>query len=108
MTKAGGGKTPVHVSIDMDVLKQIVERRHGKSVSSMINDVLRQHFALPRYKHLKRGTTYSVLGRFEVQASTPIIEGQWVVAYQCDNGSKWTRSEAEFFDGRFVRLDVAK
>lgn len=100
----GRGKLPIHVSVDAVIMDWLVAHSDGKSISSMVNDILKAHVALPRYQHVKRGTIYSILGRFEVQASEPIVEGKWVVAYQCDNGSKWARPESEFFDGRFVKL----
>lgn len=76
----------------------------GASLSSTINDALRLHCGLSRYQHVKRGTKYSVLGEFEVQATEPIKEGDLVVGYKSDTGSKWMRPAKEFYDGRFTKL----
>lgn len=52
--------------------------------------------------HKKRGSEYDVLGGAEIQASSPINEGDVVTVYRCkDDGKLWARPVAEFFDGRF-------
>ena len=55
-----------------------------------------------RWRHKKRGTTYTELARGEVQSSTTIVEGERLVAYMGDDGKVWFRPEEEF-DGRFER-----
>jgi len=52
--------------------------------------------------HLKRGSIYHVLtSKAEVQAGSPIKEGDTVAVYQGSNGTWWVRPLAEFLDGRF-------
>ena len=60
-----------------------------------------------RYRHKKRGTTYEVLGKAEVQApeDAPLIEGEIVVVYRCgQTGELWVRRPSEFHDGRFEQI----
>lgn len=59
----------------------------------------------PRWRHLKRGSTYVEIGRGEVQSSKPIAEGETLVAYRAHDGRLWFRPASEFDDGRFVRID---
>lgn len=107
MTKVGKGKLPVHVSLDVEVVDWLRTHADGASMSRLINDTLKAYAALPHYRHVKRGSVYSVFGRFEVQATTAVIEGDIMIAYRNDvNGTKWVRPETEFNDGRFVRLDL--
>lgn len=54
------------------------------------------------WQHVKRGTTYDVIGNAEVQATSPVREGDVVVVYRGKDGKFWARPEPEFVDGRFV------
>ena len=55
------------------------------------------------WRHVKRGTTYAVLGVHEVQAKQPVQEGDLLVAYiGTDDGKTWARPISEFLDGRFT------
>ena len=57
-----------------------------------------------RYRHVKRGTSYTLLGRAELQSSTALSEGAVLAIYadrECER--LWARPVGEFFDGRFVR-----
>lgn len=58
----------------------------------------------PRWRHVKRGSTYTEAGRGEVQTSRPIVEGDKLVAYRGEDGRWWFRLPEEFDDGRFVKL----
>lgn len=58
-----------------------------------------------RVKHLKRGTTYVVLGIAEMQSTLPVAEGVKLVCYQSEQDNKlWARPMDEFCDGRFLDL----
>ena len=60
----------------------------------------------PQYRHKKRGTTYTVMGRATLQAEGP-LDNTKVVIYQSNiDGSMWVRPEAEFFDGRFEHIPM--
>lgn len=54
-------------------------------------------------KHLKRGTTYDIIGTAEIQTSgDPIKEGDAVTVYRShETGKLWVRPLHEFYDGRF-------
>ncbi|ABM96982.1 hypothetical protein [Methylibium petroleiphilum] len=58
----------------------------------------------PRWRHVRRGSEYAEIGRFEVQCASPIAEGDTVVAYRGVDGKGWARPEIEFLDGRFSPL----
>lgn len=54
------------------------------------------------WKHKKRGSTYTEVGRGFAQASShPIEDMTEVVIYKADDGTLWVRSATEFDDGRF-------
>ena len=58
-----------------------------------------------RWRHVKRGTEYTEIGRAELQAANgPVAEGNILVIYRGDDGRLWSRREDEFADGRFERV----
>lgn len=58
-------------------------------------------------RHIKRGTTYDVLGEATIQTNAPLADMDRVVVYRCrETGGLWARRHAEFVDGRF-EIDVA-
>lgn len=55
------------------------------------------------WQHVKRGTTYEVIGTAELQMSNDLlVDGSEMVVYRGDDGKLWAREEGEFTDGRFV------
>lgn len=55
-----------------------------------------------RVRHVKRGSTYRVIGEAEVQCAVMVEEGDRLTVYRCDtDGKLWARPTAEFRDGRF-------
>ena len=65
--------------------------------------------AEPTHKHIKRGTTYTEIGRGELQVSTTpgCSDGDAVVIYRGANGLWWVRPSAEFDDPtRFEPIKV--
>lgn len=60
--------------------------------------------AQPRWRHIKRGTTYTEIGRGLLQTDAPIGDETPCVIYRSDDGRLWPRPVAEFEDGRFERL----
>lgn len=55
-----------------------------------------------RWQHVKRGTTYEVVGLGELQTTGELFDGASLVIYRGDDGKLWAREEGEFTDGRFV------
>lgn len=57
-----------------------------------------------KWKHLKRGTTYEIIGISEC-ATNGDNEGQQVVVYRgLHNGELWHRNVHQFLDGRFMPI----
>lgn len=54
-----------------------------------------------RWTHVKRGTTYELIGIGELQMSADLVDGSSLVIYRGDDGKLWAREEGEFLDGRF-------
>lgn len=76
---------------------------------SGIADALKAFLAgLPRgmrqFKHLKRGSSYALVGDLTVQTKTPVVDGEVLLTYIDEKGAMWGRREAEFFDGRFEEI----
>jgi hypothetical protein len=56
-----------------------------------------------RWRHEKRGTLYTELGRARLQCAGAVLsDDEPMVVYVDDDGQMWVRSEREFMDGRFV------
>jgi hypothetical protein len=65
-------------------------------------------FESNRVRHLKRGSTYRVVGRGKVQTDAPLTDYDDVMIYQSEaDASIWVRPVAEFYDGRFAQIDPA-
>ncbi len=61
------------------------------------------------YRHLKRDSTYVILGRARAQCSTrPIKDGEMLVLYSAVDGTMSVRPEDEFLDGRFEKVTDPK
>lgn len=57
------------------------------------------------YRHKKRGTAYTELGRGHLNCADPAFDRKEVVIYQSkDTGSLEVRPVSEFDDGRFERF----
>lgn len=56
------------------------------------------------WTHVKRGTSYHIVGHAKVQASKPIVEDDELVVYRSihDRAHCWARPVSEFYDGRFT------
>jgi hypothetical protein len=58
-----------------------------------------------RYQHIKRGTTYAVIGRGKLQTDAPLSDYAELVAYRCEEtGDIWFRPVSEFTPDRFRAL----
>ncbi len=59
---------------------------------------------MTRYRHKKRGTVYTEIGRAELQMASELVDGAELVVYRGDDGKLWAREVSEFLDGRFEEL----
>jgi len=59
-----------------------------------------------RFRHIKRGGVYSIIGNAQVQApdDAPLTDYELVVVYRDHEGELWVRRKSEFYDGRFERI----
>jgi len=58
-----------------------------------------------RWRHVKRGSTYTLIGEAHLQTGKPIDEPAIMVVYRADSdGEMWVRPRVEFLDGRFEAL----
>ena len=59
-----------------------------------------------RFRHKKRGSTYTLVAEAEFQCSAmPPIDGLPVTIYRGDDGKFWVRGTGEFHDGRFEEIE---
>lgn len=60
----------------------------------------------PTHRHVKRGTTYQVLGEARLQQASQFgpVEGDSITFYRGEDGQLWARATSEFEDGRFSAL----
>ncbi|MDA8251646.1 MAG: DUF1653 domain-containing protein [Rhodospirillales bacterium] len=58
------------------------------------------------WRHRKRGTTYTVVGRAELQMATDLVDGAELVIYRGEDGRLWARQVDEFEDGRFEQVSL--
>lgn len=55
-----------------------------------------------RYRHVRRGSTYILVGSGLAQCAEPIADGEFLAIYRCEEtGNWWVRPMDEFEDGRF-------
>lgn len=62
----------------------------------------------PTHRHVKRGSTYRVVGEARVQVAhdfRSLREDDRLTVYQGEDGQLWARFTDEFNDGRFVAID---
>jgi hypothetical protein len=53
------------------------------------------------YRHRRRGTSYTVVGRANLQTDRPLGDDEALVIYRDKDGGLWARPVREFRDGRF-------
>jgi hypothetical protein len=58
----------------------------------------------PQWRHKKRGTTYTEMGRATMQVNGPLDMAKVVIYQSNADGSMWVRPLSEFEDGRFERV----
>jgi hypothetical protein len=60
------------------------------------------------WRHVKRGTVYTEIGRGKLQcAANELLDDKPVVIYRGEDGALWVRGVTEFEDGRFERVTSA-
>lgn len=61
--------------------------------------------AIERYRHVKRGTVYEIVGEAELQTNADnLVDGSQMMVYRGEDGRLWCRHYDEFHDGRFAAL----
>jgi hypothetical protein len=93
----------------VDVLVQLrlaIMEGAGQLAEDAIKEIehLRSLVGQHRWRHKKRRTTYTEVGRAELQSSMPLDEGDIMVVYRGDDGKLWVRPADEFDDGRFEEV----
>jgi len=80
------------------------------TINSHVTKVLGAQAApIARYRHVKRGTVYEVIGEAELQMSVDcLVDGSSMVVYRGEDGRLWCREEGEFHDGRFEAITQAQ
>lgn len=77
----------------------------GARVSAKLADPTGKVDEVARVQHVKRGSTYRVVGRAKIQTGTPLPDDAEVMIYQGEeDGQLWVRPVDEFTDGRFREL----
>jgi chromosome segregation ATPase len=91
----------------------LFERNILKRARSIVRSLMEVDAPIPNtpsqqlVRHKKRGSTYHVIGRGELQSVFPIEQGTPLVAYQGEaDGRVWIRPAVEFDDGRFEKIEV--
>lgn len=74
----------------------------------------------PTHRHVKRGSTYRLIGEAEAQVSSPsyevftsspyrpLREGDRLAVYEAEDGKLWVQLADEFGDGRFEALPTSE
>jgi hypothetical protein len=57
-----------------------------------------------KWRHKKRGTIYTEIGRGQFQCEGSSLDYEEVVIYESERGQLWVRPVAEFDDGRFEKV----
>ena len=61
--------------------------------------------AVGRYRHVKRGTVYEIVGEAELQTNADnLVDGSQMMVYRGEDGKLWCRHYDEFHDGRFAAM----
>jgi hypothetical protein len=61
--------------------------------------------ANPVYRHVKRGTEYTIINQGTLQTEIPLSDGAILLTYQGRDGAVWHRTPEEFGDGRFEAVE---
>ncbi|WP_223566886.1 hypothetical protein [Agrobacterium tumefaciens] len=90
--------TDRRIGIDLKEFAVFLSR---SALSAQVQDVAEE-----RYRHKKRGSTYTVMARGRLQVDGD-LDNEKVVVYRGEDGQTWVRPEYEFNDGRFEPLPAA-
>jgi hypothetical protein len=83
------------------------ERKNGKSVTQALVSAIEaseaaKARALPRWRHVKRGSVYVEVGIAQLQlGASPLADYESMVVYRGSDRQLWVRPEVDFRDGRF-------
>lgn len=59
---------------------------------------------IPTHRHVKRGSSYQLIGLGSLQTATPCHETAVLAIYRDATGKYWLRPHDEFNDGRFEEV----
>lgn len=87
----------------------LLKHRAIRTLDDLRNAAIAEAINVKRWRHIKRGTTYTEIGRGKFQVHRGLSDLN-VVIYQGDDGQFWVRPESEFDDGRFepIKLETKK
>lgn len=90
---------------EYDELREVLEQYVAPALAS----AAAVPAAAERFRHVKRGTEYAVVGRASLQnaGAVALSEAACMVIYRGDDGKLWAREESEFMDGRFEPVAVS-
>lgn len=82
-----------------DAVKAMIDQLRTGQLVAVADD------AIERYRHVKRGTVYEVVGEAELQMNADnLVDGSQMMVYRGEDGRLWCRHYDEFHDGRFASL----
>lgn len=64
--------------------------------------------AADRIRHVKRGSTYTIIAHGKIQTDRPLRDYAEVTVYRGDDGLFWVRPIDEMEDGRFEPISTHK
>lgn len=101
-------EAPQYLKLDSERDWELSHHAGGREAVTNDQAGVKAPAAVRRWRHVKRGTVYTEIGRAELQvAKIAPDEGCTLVIYRGDDGKLWAREDSEFEDGRFEEVQPA-